>query len=118
MKLLKVMRGLFTTKKHNDVVHVHNAEIVTTKIMEMIQSCYYDEKTNTLVVDLPTNLIVTTQGSQMFVAKNGFKIDLADKIHLNPTVHPKSKLSINRKNSKLNDIMDVFEEAITKQIER
>jgi hypothetical protein len=69
-----------------------NKELSKEKTLETINSIlelsYYDADSNTLVINTPTNLIVKTEGNQMFIT-DGIKIDIAEKIHLNPP-HTKS----------------------------
>lgn len=80
-------------------------------IKEIINTSYYDEKTNTLVVHSPTNIVIKSEGSQMFIT-DGYKIDIAQQIHLNPRTPLKSRININKTNVNVRDTLIQMEEAL------
>jgi hypothetical protein len=80
----------------NNLLPVDNKKQELLEVFnKIVESSYYDKNTDTLVVKSPTNIIIHTEGNQVFVAK-GCKIDLANQIHLNPEIMPTSKLNINK----------------------
>lgn len=110
MKLIKYI--------NNTIKGIFNKNIVTKekeKLMilfkEILELSYYDEKSNTLVINSPTNLVISTSGSHMTIS-NGFKIDIAEKIHLNPILPINSKININKNEVSLTDVLLTFESAI------
>ena len=94
---------------------VDKKELTRQKINNILEKTYYDELTNTIVLDLPVNLVVKTEGSQIFMCKSGLKIDIAEQIHLNPILPSSSTLNINKQNSKLSEILNTVERAIHKK---
>jgi hypothetical protein len=78
----------------------------------IMENSYYNEDTNTIVINTPTNIILKSHGSQVFIAENGYKVDIADKIHLNPIIPKKSKININKTNMRLDAILNNTENAL------
>ena len=88
-------------------------KLVQEKLMEVISNSYYDENTNTLVVNTPTNLILKSSGSMMQVAEEGFIVQMADQIHLNPEMSERTKVNIKNLGKQFDDVV----EPLTKTLE-
>ena len=120
MKLIETIKNkLGFTKLSNKynllkVKNERNKEI-REHLSYILDNSYIDKDSNTLVLKMNTNLIVSTEGSQLFVSHDGTIVNLAPVIHLNPILSPESKMTINRlKNNNIDEVLVTMGNALIK----
>lgn len=113
MFLQKLKEMLPFTKENKQVaIKKRQQQLVKEKLFEVISNSYYDEKSNTLVVNTPTNLILNVKGSIMNVAREGYIVDVADAIHLNPELSEKTKINIRKLDKSFDEVVEPLSKSI------
>ena len=120
MKLIETIKNKLGFTKLSNKYNLMKAKNERNKeIMEhlsyILDNSYIDKDSNTLVLKMNTNLIVSTEGSQLFVSHDGTIVNLAPVIHLNPILSPESKMTINRlKNNNIDEVLVTMGNALIK----
>lgn len=105
--MLKYLKNIFTPKQQ------HPTQIkVDTLLKSIVQNSYYDTKTNTLVINTPTNLILKSKGSIMNISEEGYIINIADEIHLNPELSEQTMINIRKIDRQFDDVMEPLSKSI------
>jgi len=113
MILQKLKEMLPFTKEHKAVaIQKQQQQIVQQKLFDVINNSYYDEKSNTLVINTPTNLILNVKGSIMNIAREGYIVDIADAIHLNPELSNKTNINIRKLDKTFDEVLEPLSKSI------
>lgn len=110
--LSKIKNKFKNIKKKYDLVSKTSEKelLIMNKLQEIAKLSQYDEETKTLFINVPDNLVIKSGGSTLHIAEQGYIVSIANKIHLNPVLHPQSPLNINKINYGTN-VINNFEKA-------
>lgn len=120
MKLIETIKnklGFTNLSNKYNLLKVKNErkKEIREQLSYILDNSYIDKDSNTLVLKMNTNLIVSTEGSQLFVSHDGTIVNLAPVIHLNPILSPESKMTINRlKNNNIDEVLVTMGNALIK----
>jgi hypothetical protein len=109
MKILDKVKSIIT-KSYNNIKEKKQYSLEKQKTLnifhEILESSYFDEESNTIVINTPTNIIFKSQGDQVFIAENGMKVDIANAIHLNPIVSKYKNINTKKDTRKVNEVLE------------
>lgn len=110
--MLNYIKNKFSIKTKKTGGQLTNKEMTANLFNYIIEHSYYDEKTNTLVVNTPTNIVFKSKGSIMTIAEEGYIVNIADSIHLNPDLSEQTKINIRKLDKGFDEVMYPLSESI------